>query len=149
MPHPGQNRQFFVLRDLEIWPMTLKKHWCHYLCIWRPSGNHSYKTWSKTHLTYFKLCASFQNHWSIQTGVTVRKHQIWIKMSDFLSRDLEIWPMILKNNRAPLLCHIKLCASFHWHMGFKLKLQSTNGYIGFWPLWGPGRPRRDGQKLIF
>ena len=30
--------------------------------------------------------------------------------------DLEIWWMTLKNNRAPLLSHIKLCASFHHHM---------------------------------
>ena len=30
--------------------------------------------------------------------------------------DLEIWQMTLKNNRAPLLCYFKLCASFrsHW-----------------------------------
>ena len=30
--------------------------------------------------------------------------------------DLEIWGMTLKNNRAPLLCYFKLCASFrsHW-----------------------------------
>ena len=31
-------------------------------------------------------------------------------------RDLEIWWMTLKNNRAPLLSIIKLCASFHHHM---------------------------------
>ena len=30
--------------------------------------------------------------------------------------DLEIWRMTLKNNRAPLLSIIKLCASFHHHM---------------------------------
>ena len=30
--------------------------------------------------------------------------------------DLEIWQMTLKNNRAPLLSNIKLCASFHHHM---------------------------------
>ena len=30
-------------------------------------------------------------------------------------RDLEIWWMTLKNNRAPLLCYSKLCASFHSH----------------------------------
>ena len=29
--------------------------------------------------------------------------------------DLEIWRMTLKNNRAPLLSTIKLCASFHHH----------------------------------
>ena len=30
--------------------------------------------------------------------------------------DLDIWQMTLKNNRAPLLCYFKLCASFHHHM---------------------------------
>ena len=29
--------------------------------------------------------------------------------------DLEIWRMTLKNNRAPLQCYFKLCASFHSH----------------------------------
>ena len=29
--------------------------------------------------------------------------------------DLAIWRMTLKNNRAPLLCCFKLCASFHSH----------------------------------
>ena len=30
--------------------------------------------------------------------------------------DLEIWRMTLKNNRAPLLCYFKLCASFRSHL---------------------------------
>ena len=30
--------------------------------------------------------------------------------------DLEIWRMTLKDNRAPLLSNIKLCATFHHHM---------------------------------
>ena len=29
--------------------------------------------------------------------------------------DLEIWQMTWQNNRAPLLCYFKLCASFHTH----------------------------------
>ena len=29
--------------------------------------------------------------------------------------DLEIWRMTFKNNRAPLLCYLKLCAAFHSH----------------------------------
>ena len=33
----------------------------------------------------------------------------------FVPFDLEIWWMTLKNNRAPLLYHIKLCASFQSH----------------------------------
>ena len=30
--------------------------------------------------------------------------------------DLKIWRMTLKNNRAPLLCCLQLCAWFHCHM---------------------------------
>ena len=68
-------------------------------------------------LWYFKLCASFRTHWWIQTGVTVRNRPIWVKIDDFfLPRDLEIWRITLKNNRAPLLSNIKLYASFYHHM---------------------------------
>ena len=34
-------------------------------------------------LCYFKLFASFRSHWWIQTGVTVRKRLIWVKIDDF------------------------------------------------------------------
>ena len=33
----------------------------------------------------------------------------------FVPCDLEIWRMTLENNRAPLLCCFKLCATFHSH----------------------------------
>ena len=84
----GQNRWFFVPCDPEIWRL----------------------------LRYFKLCASFRTHWWIQTGVTVRKRPIWVKIGDFLAAWLEIWRMTLKNNMAPLLCYFKLCAPVrsHW-----------------------------------
>ena len=152
MPNLGQNWSFFVLCELEIWRMTLKNNRAPILC-------------------YFKICASFPSHWWIQTGVTVQKLPICIKidvfflavwprnMTDHLEKqyvtspkqhqalsiisssyvnsnrnygpetpnlgqnrwvfvlcDLEIWQMTLKNNRAPLLCCFKLCASFrsHW-----------------------------------
>ena len=36
--------------------------------------------------------------------------------------DLEIWLMTLKNNRAPLLCCFKLCASFHSHRWIQTKV---------------------------
>ena len=39
----------------------------------------------------------------------------------FVLCDLEISWMILKNNRAPLLCCFKLCASFHSHQWIKTK----------------------------
>ena len=34
-------------------------------------------------LCYFKLCPAFRSHWRIQTGVTVRKHPIWVKFDNF------------------------------------------------------------------
>ena len=71
-------------------------------------------------LYYVKLCASFQSHRWIQTGVTVWKRSIGVKICDFfILCDLKIWRMTLKNNRAPFLCHFKLCASFHSHLSIQ------------------------------
>ena len=76
---------------------------------------------NKAHLytTSNFVCASFQIHWWIQTGATVGKCSIRVKHGDFfVPRDLEIWWMTLKNNGAPLLYYIKLCAALqsHWHI---------------------------------
>ena len=58
---------FFVPHDLENWRMTLKINRASLLCC-------------------FNLCASFRSHRWIQTGVTVRKCLIWVKIDDFFSR---------------------------------------------------------------
>ena len=60
----GQNRQFFVLCNLEIWRMTLQNNRPPLLC-------------------HFKLCVSFHTHWWIQIWVTVRKCPIWVRLNDF------------------------------------------------------------------
>ena len=95
----GQNWWFFVPH--ENGRMTLKNNRAPLLCC-------------------FKLRESFHSHWWIQTGVTVRKRPIWVNIGQnrrlIYLCDLEIWGMTLKNNRAPLLSNIKLCASFHRHM---------------------------------
>ena len=68
-------------------------------------------------LYYVKHCASFQSHQLIQAGVAIRKSSIRVKTGDFFVLcDLEIWRMTLKNNRAPLLYYVKLCASFQRHL---------------------------------
>ena len=91
----GSNRRFFSPCDLVIWWMTSKNN-------------------RASLLYYIKLCASFQIHRWIQTGVTVWKCSIQDKIGDFfVPCHLEIWWMI--NNRAPLLCCFKLCASFQSH----------------------------------
>ena len=100
-------------------------------------------------LYYIKLCVSFQIHRWIQTEVAVRKRSIRVKIGDFLScvtLKFDGWPWktighifyttpsfvhhfkfigefklrTLKNNRAPLLCCFKLCASFHSHQWFQI-----------------------------
>ena len=72
-------------------------------------------------LHYIKLCASSQTSWWIQAGVTVRKRSIRVKISGFFYPcDLEIWWMTLKNKSAPVLCYIKLCASFQSSIWVKI-----------------------------
>ena len=70
------NRRFFSPCYLEILWMTPKNNRASLRC-------------------YFKLCASFRSHWCIQTGVTVWKRLIWVKIDDFFSR------MTLKFDRWP------------------------------------------------
>ena len=76
MPNLGQNQQYFVMCDFEIWQMTLKNNRTHFPC-------------------YLKLCASFHIHQWIQAWVTVWKCSIRVKISNFLSC------VTLKFNRWP------------------------------------------------
>ena len=108
-PNSGENQGFFVQCDLKIWWMTLKSN----------------RAWASSRLeevapllTYLKPCASFHSHLCIETAVTVQKCPIWIKSVDFFC---PVWPSnltdVLENQYlAPLICHIKLCASLHRHM---------------------------------
>ena len=68
-PNLGQNRWCFVPCDFEIWWMTLENNGAFLLCC-------------------FKLWATFHSQRWIQTGVTVRKRPIWVKINDFLA----VWP---------------------------------------------------------
>ena len=70
------NRRFFSPCDIEIWWMTPKND-------------------RAPLLYYFKLFASFLIHQCIQTGVTVRKRPILVKIDDFFSRvtlQFDVWP---------------------------------------------------------
>ena len=111
------NLQFFHPCDREIWLMTLQNNRAPLLC-------------------YFKLCASFGSHWWIQTWVTVRKRTPNLgQIRRFLEPcDLEIWRMTLQNNRAPLLCYFKLCASFcsHWWIQTWVKVRKRLIWVKFY-----------------
>ena len=98
-PNLGQNRWCFVPCDLEIWWMTLENNRASLLCC-------------------FKLSATFHSHWWIQTGVTVRKRPIWVKIDDFFSHvtlQFDIWPWKTIGH----LFYFKLCTSFRSHQWFQ------------------------------
>ena len=105
-------RRFFRPCDVEIWWMT-------------PKNNRA------PLLYYIKLCASFQIHQWIQTGITVWKRPIWVKIDDFFSRvtlQLDRWPW-------KTIGHLFYAASSFMHhfvaIGeFKLELQSGNTQFG-------------------
>ena len=82
-------------------------------------------------LCYFKLWASFCSHLWIQTGVTVLKRPVWVKISIFLSL------MTLKFDRWPCkiigLVFYAALSFVHYFIAvgqFKLKLNSVNAQIG-------------------
>ena len=106
------NRRFFSPCDLNIWWMTPKNNRAPLLC-------------------YFKLFASFRSHWWIQTGVTVRKRLIWVKIDAFFSR------VTLKFDgwTSKTIGHLFYAtSSFVYHFvtigEFKLELQSGNTQSG-------------------
>ena len=89
----------------------------------------------------FKLCASFHNHWWIQTGLTVRKRPIWVKIDVFFRRvtsKFDLWPW-------KTIGHLFYATSSFAHhflaIGeFKLELQSGNAQSGsnstiIWAVW--------------
>ena len=100
---------FLVPCDLEIWQMTLKNNRAPLLCN-------------------FKLCVSFQSHRWVQTGVTVRKRSIRVKISDILSRVIskfDGWPW-------KKIGHLLYTTSrfVHNFNEFKLELQPGNAEFG-------------------
>ena len=99
--------------------------------VWRQNLMDDPKNYRSPLLYYIKLCASFQIHQWIQTGVTARKHQICVKIDNFLSRvtlQFDVWPW-------KTIGHI-FCAtsSFVHHFvaigDFKLELQSGKAQFG-------------------
>ena len=90
--------------DLEIWLMTSKNY--------RASP-----------LRNIKLCASSQTPRWNWTAVAVRKRSIGVQICNFfVPCDLEIQWITLKNDWDPLLCYIKLCASFQSHRWIQTKV---------------------------
>ena len=84
--------------------------------------------------------------------------QIWSKSLIFFSPcDLEIWWMTSKNNRAPLLYYIKLCASFQIHQGIQAEVTAQkcsirvkiNNFLSCVTLKFDGRPWKTIGHLFY
>ena len=91
------NHRFLTPHDFEIWWITS-----------RIIEHLFYTTLSLVH--HFKSISEFKLE--LQSGnIHLRS-----KSAIFAIYDFEIWWMALKNNRAPLLCYVKLCASFQCHL---------------------------------
>ena len=108
----GQNRQFFCL----VWPWNLMDDL---------ENNRAPFLYS------IKLCALFQSHQCIQTGVTVQKYSIQVKIRDFLSH------VTLKFNGWPwkIIEHLSYTIlTFVHHFvaigEFKQESQSKNAQFG-------------------
>ena len=96
MLNSGQNQWFFVPCDLEIWQMTLKNN----RHIFYANSNFVHHVIA---ISVFKL--------ELQSGNAQFQ---WKLIIFFLSC------VTFKNNRAPLLCYLKLCASFSSHQWIQI-----------------------------
>ena len=98
-------------------------------------------------LYYIKLCASFQIHRWIQTGVTVRKRSIQVKIGNFWSRvTLKLTTGHLFYATSSFVHHFKATSKF------KVKSQSRKTWFGsksaiFCPMW-PWNLTDDLEKTI-
>ena len=111
---------------LPLWMMNLRLKWdrnLRFSCCWKWKISIWAQLWSFQFFCWRDKCAIFSEHKQGKSEAfescdrpIVRKCPIWVKINDvFVPCDLEIWWMILENNRASLLCCFKLCATFHSH----------------------------------
>ena len=130
-PNLGQNRRFFFVSwDIEIWwPWKIVGHlFCATSSFARyfkaigefkldlPSENAHFAPIG--HLSY--AATIFVPHSVAIGGFKLELQSVNTQFGSnsaiFVPCDLEIWQIILKNNRAPLLCYFKLGASFRSHL---------------------------------
>ena len=89
------------------------------------------KNYRATLLHCIKLCASSQTPRWIQTGVTVRKRSIWVKIGDFLSRvtlKFDGWPW----KTIEYLFYATLSFVHHFKPIGEFKLKVT---VRKWSIW--------------
>ena len=151
-PNLGQIRRFLEPCDLEIWRMTLLNNRAPLLCYFKLCAAFRTHWWIQTWVTvrkrsfrikiddfFSRVTYKFYGWhstrqiwgiWKLRPAYSPEMPNLGQNRWYFVPCNLEIWWMTLKNNRAPLLCCFKLCATFHSHREFKLELLSGNAQFG-------------------
>ena len=122
LPNLGKNRRFcsHVILKFDGWPSKTR-------------GHLFYATSSSVH--HFVAIGEFKLE--LQSGNAQSGSNSVIFF--FIPCDLEIWQMTLKNNRAPLLSNIKLCASTYVNSNWSYNPETAKwGHdlcdLNHWPL---------------
>ena len=142
----GQNWRFLEPRDLAIWRMTLKSNRTPLICYLKLDASFGSHWWIQTWVTVWKrpIWVKIDDFFTLQFDVWPSKTigHLFYSTSSFVHHfeaigvfSLEsgnaqfgsnstifraVWPWNLtydlENNRAPIQCYFKLCASFrsHW-----------------------------------
>ena len=100
--------------------------------LWNDAQSLKYHRWDNL---YFGRSSKFQGHtsqkmWRFECNISkLTIESLWFAL--FVPCDVEIRRMTLKNNRAPPLCYLKLCASFRSHLWIQ-----TGVTVRKRPKWG-------------
>ena len=115
-----------TVRKCPIW-VKFKIFWA----VWPCNLTYDLKKQQGTSFMLLQVCAPFRSHWWIQTGVTVRKHPIWVKIDTFLAMrpsNFYGWPWKTIGHffyAIPSFVH-----HFVGISDFKLEIQSGNAQFG-------------------
>ena len=151
-PNLGQIRRFLEPCDLEIWRMTFKNNRAPLLCYFKLCAAFHSHWWIQTGVTVWKrpIWVKFGDFsavwpWNLTDDLEQGKSEGFdscdrpsnLKLDSnrqfFCPCDREIWWMTLQNNRAPLLCYFKLCASFrsHWWIQTSITVRKRPIWVKF------------------
>ena len=96
------------------WPSNLAQIGLIFQVIWPWNLTYDPEKQQGTSSMFLEVYVLFHGHPWIQTGVSVQKCWIRVKVDTFCPMWLwhKIWRMTLKNNRAPLLCRLSFVHHF-------------------------------------
>ena len=101
--------------------------WRYSSCSWRSTNMASGVTLP---LENYLLTRQIWGIWKLRPACSSETPNLGQNRWCFVPCDLEICKMTLQNNRAPLLCYFKLCASFRYHWWIQTGVTVRNAQFG-------------------